>query len=142
MTPKGSILKNKYLTEIIEIDEQHHQIASLLEDLCHLVVESHIENRLDHRINERLSDIVVATRDHFNTEQALMRRHNYAKFDDHCEEHATLLKQIIFMKECCETDDMVLSYRSVRHLIDEWFLRHILEMDKALGCYLLSKGVS
>ena len=142
MSENSVILPNEYLTEIRIIDEQHHQIASLLDELCQIVIESHIENRLDHRISNLLADIIETTRHHFNTEQELMQRYKYAEIRNHCEEHAELFKEIISIQKCCESGDMVLSYRILRHLIDEWFLKHISDMDKDLGLYLLSKGAA
>ena len=71
-----------------------------------------------------------------------MDRYKYAENRKHCEEHAALLKEFIFIRRCCETGDMVLSYRILRQLIDEWFFKHISDMDKALGLYLISKGAS
>jgi hemerythrin len=139
MSGKSNILPNDYLTNITKIDEQHQHMACLLETLCQIAIESHIENRLDHRINELLLALVETTRDHFNTEQELMLRYQYAGSRKHCEEHATLLKEVNSIKEYCEAGDMVLTYRILRRLIDEWFLKHIIEMDKDLGRYLCGK---
>ena len=142
MSDNSITLSNEYLTNVAKIDKQHQQMASQLEALCQVAIESHIENRLDHRINELLIDIVETTRDHFNTEQELMLKHRYTGTRKHCAEHAKLLIEVISIKEYCEAGDMVLTYRILRHLIDEWFLKHIKEMDKDLGFYLCSKGAA
>ena len=139
MSDNNNILPNDYLTNIPKIDEQHQHMACLLETLCQIAIESHIENRLDCSINELLLALVETTRDHFNTEQELMLRYQYAGSRKHCEEHAALLKEVISIKEYCEAGDMVLTYRILRRLMDEWFLKHIIEMDKDLGSYLCSK---
>lgn len=142
MSENSTILQSEYLVDIAKMDEQHQQMAFLLEALCTAVIESHIENRLDHTINKLLIDIVDTTRDHFDTEQELMKRYHYVGIRKHCEEHTALLKEVISIKEYYKAGDMVLTYRILRRLIEVWFLKHILEMDKDLGFYLRSKGVT
>ena len=128
-TEEGIALDDAWLTGVREIDEQHREMATLINRLCATLANADNEPV----IAECLFKMLVAfTEYHFATEHKLMRQHAYPGQPGHDAEHEHLLRELSrFGPEMAEAETQFL----VGYL-RKWLLDHILAHDKALGAFL------
>jgi len=81
-------------------------------------------------------------RAHFAREEALMRMTHYPDTAEHAGEHALMLAECTtLMREIAARGDERLRLADLDAL-KQWFMGHVLDMDKHLGHYLRAHGVS
>lgn len=130
------IWRDSFKLNVHEIDSQHEEMAGLVEGLYEAVAAKEDMEQ----VNRILSDLVDYTREHFFTEERLMREHDYPQYDQHKEEHDELLKQLEFFSQ--EAMRRTLSIGQFDFdLSRDWFIKHIEDCDKALAIFLNKKGI-
>lgn len=117
---------------IREIDEQHAHLAGLIDRLAAALHDG--AQRED--IEERLSQTIDYTAKHFAAEERLMAEHEIADADQHREAHCRLLDDIRNLG----LDGELPSISLIQRYLQEWLMRHVDGMDKALGRALLAQG--
>ncbi len=122
---------DSYKTGIETIDNQHKGLFDLINQLSKELDENQEKKILEKTI-EKLFDY---TKYHFSTEEYLMRKANYERYDEHKKAHdlfSNKVKEfIIAYSEGKEnlTEDIIV------FLID-WISNHILKVDKEYISYL------
>lgn len=121
---------------VLEIDEQHKKLVAFINDL-----NDHMKfGRGDEVIGEILTGLLDYIKYHFNTEERLMSRTAYPNYREHKDEHDAFVKKVL---------DVNGEYRGshayvtpdVMRFLREWLFKHIIEVDKELGEYLVGKGI-
>ncbi len=116
---------------VTQIDEQHRQLAALVNQLNRAV-----HDRADSTILEGLfAELIESTTFHFQTEQDLMERFNYPRKQAHDLEHARLLADASHFKTRLYRGGDLLVLQSIK----DWLLHHITTEDKPLGEFLKGK---
>jgi len=118
---------------IKEIDEQHVQLASQINEFADALKNGHLRNDTA----GKLAGIVRLAEFHFATEERLMAAYGFEDSVLHRATHSRLLDDIRTL--AAERD-----FRSVSlttRYLQEWLLRHIDGMDKQLGRALRRRGV-
>jgi hemerythrin-like metal-binding protein len=87
-------------------------------------------------IAKRLSVVVDYTAMHFASEERLMAEHDVAHADQHREAHRRLLDDIGSLR----VDGDLPSISLILRYLQEWLIRHVDGMDRALGRALLARG--
>jgi hemerythrin len=81
-------------------------------------------------------------REHFEREEALMRVTHYPGLPEHAGEHALMLAEYTaLMRDIVARGDERLRLADLEAL-KQWFMGHVLDMDKRLGRYLRENGIS
>lgn len=81
-------------------------------------------------------------REHFNREEALMRLTHYPDTAEHAGEHALMLAEYTaLVRDIIARGDERLRLEDLEAL-KQWFMGHVLDMDKHLGRYLRANGIS
>lgn len=81
-------------------------------------------------------------REHFNREEALMRLTHYPDTAEHAGEHALMLAEYTaLVRDIIARGDERLRLEDLEAL-KQWFMGHVLDMDKRLGRYLRANGIS
>jgi hemerythrin len=81
-------------------------------------------------------------REHFAREDALMRATHYPDTAEHAGEHAMMLAEYTAMvRDIIARGDARLRISDLEAL-KQWFMGHVLDMDKRLGRYLRENGVT
>lgn len=130
------IWQDSYKLNVHEIDTQHEEMAGLVKGLYDAVAAKESKEK----ISRILSDLIDCTREHFFTEERLMREHGYPNYEQHKEEHNELLEQLEFFGQ----EAMRRTYSAYRFDFDvsrDWFINHIESCDKALASFLNKKGI-
>lgn len=83
--------------------------------------------------------------EHFKTEENFMHKFNYDKKEIHIKNHNMFREEFAILKERLQSSkrleerlELILKTAS---LLTEWFIHHIMKMDKLLGEFLKSRGL-
>ncbi|MBI5610888.1 MAG: bacteriohemerythrin, partial [Deltaproteobacteria bacterium] len=122
----------EYDTGVAAIDEQHHHLVHLLEELRGAVVQS---DRLAlRRVLPALDDYA---RKHFQMEQAMMAQVDYPLVVQHVEEHQLFLAELARLQRQFvdpASDTKVLRFK-VETFLQDWLVSHTTKIDKHFVVY-------
>ena len=113
------------------IDFQHEQLGELLNQLNAVFLAG------GSRATERalIGKLVDAVKEHFRTEEELMRRVGYPDFEAHKGAHDFLAAQVIEFQQDFIARRSSLTESMMKYLKD-WLRDHMLLADKKLGTFL------
>ncbi len=117
-----------------EIDKQHFKLFGIMMNLYN----SFQENLNTNKILEYLNQLKDYTKTHFRLEEMFMIQNKYKDFNLHKNEHLYFEKKIenLFLKVENSLDVFNIPKEVVMFLQD-WFCKHILELDKKLKSFFL-----
>ena len=115
-----------YKLGIIWQDVQHRRIAKIIKEVNS---SSHVN------YESIISQLTYYIEDHFDTEEQYMREYGYDKIVSHINEHKDFKNKFKEIIEACFTDE---SFNiTISSFLNEWFYRHISEVDNELAVFLL-----
>jgi hemerythrin len=129
----------QYDVHVSDIDHQHRELFRMMNEL----MDATWEGKGKDFIRDALRFMANYTVNHFATEEAYMRQHDFPGYIEHKKAHDELTAQVIdFVKSCEEkgvtTDTLV----AVILGLGTWTKDHIRGMDQALGRFLVERGVN
>lgn len=128
---------DQYATNIRQIDNQHKRLVELVNEL-HEAMRLGKANEI---LGKILDGLIEYTKVHFSTEELLMKQHAYPEMPFHKVKHDDLVKQVLDLQNKMKSGQPVMSV-PVMNFLKDWLTKHILEVDKKLGGYLVKKGMS
>ena len=128
---------DEYMMDVQEIDVQHRKLIALV-NVLHEVMKS---GKGGEALGRALTELIKFTKIHFATEEAYMGEYGYPNYAVHKEEHEKLLKDLAEFEHGFYQGESLLSFAIALDL-KGWAMRHISTLDKELGVFLNSKGVS
>ncbi len=131
------IWSEEFNTNIREVDDQHKKLVQIINDFDDALKENRDEKTLCSILDDLLSD----TSSHFTREESIMELYEYPEHGIHREEHDILSKEVTNMFKGYRVGDKDKSEKITNYLRG-WLMDHIVNEDKKLGKYLVSKGVS
>lgn len=122
-----------YCVNIPHIDEQHKRLVFFINELH----EAMVKNEEDAITGKILNDLTDYIKEHFSTEEDLMRKSDMACLDTagkqhyerHTTEHAEFTKKIVDMNRQYYEKKIYISVDLLTYLV-EWLLHHIVTVDK------------
>lgn len=121
------------LTGVHEIDEQHRNLARLMNKLNSAWKHGQSQSVL----TEMFDNLVTATALHFETEGRYMAQCGYQEQRSHEKEHALLLDEAMRLRERVKEGNELLALQTLK----DWLLNHIAYSDKPMAGYLLTHGI-
>lgn len=115
-----------YKLGIIWQDIQHRRMVNIIKELNS---SPHVD------YNSIFNQLHYYIEDHFDTEEEYMREYGYDKIESHIKEHEDFKNKFEEITEAGFTDDVLNT--NVSSLLNEWFLKHELEVDNELAVFLL-----
>ncbi len=128
------VLDSDHLLGVPEIDQQHQEMANMINRLNDAVKNYASAEDIVHQ----LDDIVLYATSHFEAEERLMDQYGYIDSDAHKNTHQRLKGEANYLREKFIQGGELL----VLQYIKDWLLPHILNMDKPLADYLIQHGVN
>lgn len=125
-----------FSVNIREIDEQHKKLVSLLNDIHTALMGG--EGRA--AASDILAELVRYTKNHFATEEHLMKTHGYPDFLGHKTKHDKMTAKVGEYVARYETEKLSTAIQ-LKDFLKKWLTEHILKTDKAYGPFLNEKGV-
>ncbi len=107
------------------MDSQHKKLVALINELHSAMKEARGKDVLE----KTLDDLVKYTQFHFDSEEALMLKANYAEFKLHQQVHKKLTIQVLDLQKKFKGGKSLLSME-VLNFLKNWLVEHIQGTDK------------
>jgi hemerythrin-like metal-binding protein len=118
------------------LDEQHTEMATILNQLHHFVVHEDKKNHIGKdEICRQLASLVTIARRHFKTEEALMRSRGYPRLAEHRREHVLLLAELQEWAREIGTGKKSFTLETLTAL-KHWQIDHVINSDRLFANYL------
>ena len=115
------------------IDDQHKKLVELVNEM-HEAIQ---ERRASEVTMGILDELILYTKTHFQTEEALMDILDYEDFREHKALHDDLIDQVGELKTKLETGKASINFE-LMHFLKRWLTTHIMGDDAKAGLYFLS----
>lgn len=123
------VLDKNYLFGVPELDQEHLELAALLNKLNVAVIKG---DSLE--ITAKMLDKFSAEiRTHFQNEDRLMDQYGYPDNDVHKNEHQRLINEMNYLEDKFKNGGEMVTL----HNLKQWLLSHILNSDKQFGDFIL-----
>ena len=122
--------QKEYSIGVVEIDLQHQELFSKLDDL----LDSIEKGKGQKALSDTYSFLDSYTRKHFIAEEGLQRKFKYPHSEINSEEHKSFIKNLGHLKSRLAdngpTDAMV---KLTRDTLISWLIQHICSTDRQFG---------
>lgn len=125
-----------YSVGIAVIDEQHHRLVDIINEL-----EAGIrEGKGKETLAGTFGALLRYTQEHFDTEEELMRRHGFLGAEEHAAEHRAMAETLRRLHLEYQASPAGLTIKTITFLCD-WLTEHLLGRDKQYMEHLHARGV-
>ncbi|MCK5191961.1 MAG: hemerythrin family protein, partial [Methylococcales bacterium] len=107
------------------VDSQHKNLFDLADKL--------VASRTKEELLQNIEPLYQHVKDHFNAEEALMKKTNYRGFQGHEKEHNRMLKKLIEMDNKISNDNW--NQSEVLDFVEKWG-KHISHSDMSFNNYM------
>jgi hemerythrin len=128
--------KEEYSVGIKKIDEQHKKLVTHLNDLF----EAMKAGKGKEALNSVLNGLLQYTKDHFTTEESLMKLYEFPEYAAHKQKHDKMAEHVVSLKQKVDSGEISQPIQ-ITNFLKEWLGKHIMSTDKLYGPYLNQKGV-
>jgi hemerythrin len=130
--------KRELSVGVAQIDEEHKRLISYLNQL-HAGMMARLGKEA---LGPILDGLVKYTRTHFDTEEALLRKHGYPGYSAHLLEHERLASEVLAKQAAFKNSGggVILNMETMQFL-RSWLLNHVEGTDKKYTAFLNAKGV-
>lgn len=128
---------NELSTHIEEIDDQHKEFISIINELYEAIKTE----REDVILGEILSKLIEYSIIHFTTEERLMKKYGYYDLASHKKEHNEFKKHVLWLNNSFNSEQLV-SAGAVVKFIKDWLVKHIKMIDMKYASFLKNKDMS
>ena len=115
----------EYETGIYDIDQQHHSLFALVNDLHKIATETYQPEP----IQEAIMALMDYVKYHFRNEEQLLEDANYRKLETHRAEHRALEAKVEFYQKSFEGDPLAFDLVDFLSFLNSWLKNHILHSD-------------
>jgi hemerythrin-like metal-binding protein len=128
-------MTDEEIVNVKELDDEHSEMVNLINALHDSLSVTNTQ-----KINALVSELVQNLRNHFETEERLMKEHNFEGYISHKMEHDRFLAKMETFEKDLKDGVEKLTLDTLNSL-KRWFFNHIKFNDKKCGEFLASKGV-
>jgi len=128
---------NDYLKiDVEDLDAQHKRLTNIVNNFYNIVLSGRNNLAVEEKV---LQDLFDYGKEHFVTEESLMRKNAYPGFSEHRAEHNEHTSRLVELYERHQSEKLIA--RDILDFIKKLLKGHILKADRELGLFLNSKGV-
>lgn len=113
------------------IDKEH----TIQIQMLNLLSKAVSENSKDSEKEEILDQLISFSQVHFMSENLVMRQHSYPGFDEHDNEHGTLMDGLYELKKQVQESASGLDLKNL-HDLRQMLINHIVSQDKRFSTFL------
>ena len=123
--------KSEYSLGIPKVDDEHAKFLRLI---------SNIESAIDLNVGPQIVLIALAqlksfAKEHFESEEVVMRIHRYARTAEHTEAHRNFIQQLEELEQ--RTLNNLLGRESMLVYLRDWFTQHLFGADREFAQAML-----
>lgn len=123
--------KEKYRIGNKEIDEQHYQLFSKIENLLVIAKSGDLENKKK-ECHDLIEFLISYTKFHFETEEKIQREMKYVGYTQHVWIHQGFIQTIQEYKEKMEQDFSLNLLKSFAGTLLTWLAQHVCGCDRKI----------
>lgn len=141
-TAVGPIVwQESFATGVDEIDEQHRILVHTLNEANARLTDTCSIELLDSITRDLLSYALY----HFETEERLMEKYAYSRersedADLHRQQHRAFSAKVVAVREEIKAGQRI-PRDELLTFLNNWLINHILNTDKRLGAYIVTRGL-
>ncbi|HTW49408.1 MAG TPA: bacteriohemerythrin [Acidobacteriaceae bacterium] len=128
--------KDSYSVQVKLCDTQHQKLFAIMNELADAMRAGQGSTAVSHTVGELLQ----YARTHFQQEEALMRRANYAQLAAHQEMHRRFVADVELLDRQTREGHTASSVQ-VLNILRDWLVNHIQKTDKAYSAPLNAAGI-
>ena len=138
--------RDTWTLEVGFMDEDHRTLAAMLNRLARdygsrTGLPPYPVRRPDAPpLLDALAELARHTRDHFEREEEVMRTDGYPGLPDHKSEHDQLLAELSVLTRALRDSGSQWLDVNLLDSLKDWFLGHVLELDRELADFLKRQG--
>lgn len=130
--------RDAYNIGVKEVDQQHQELVVKLNEFLDACVNQQGKDKIE----ETLTFLKDYTVEHFQNEEAIMKKHNYPEFDVHKKEHEAFIKTVVELEGMIQSKGVtILSTLKLNRTLVDWLLNHISKNDVKIGQFIQAKGL-
>lgn len=129
------VWSNSFSVGVEEIDQQHKELFNRTNKL----LDASQAGRGKEVIQETMSFLEDYVQSHFSFEEGLMQKYRYPEFSTHKNLHENFTQNFLQLKKEAEENIGLLLVTKVNKTVVDWWINHILHVDKKLGAFLQEK---
>lgn len=114
-----------------EVDSQHRQLFVLLDRLYEAVCIGEGQSA----VGGVLEELLAYTREHFHSEEVVMREIGYPALQQHQQEHERLLSEVRHQLETFRRGERIVSIELLEFM-NNWLGNHILKSDRLVSDFI------
>lgn len=117
--------KSEYSVGVVELDNQHKKLIEIINQLVDVIGRVPDEEQ----VKKIIAEIVAYKAEHFATEEKYFHQFNYEGTEEHEARHHDFNSQIEALQAKNQGDAIGFAFELVEFL-EDWFIGHLLSMDK------------
>ena len=130
------IWKAEYSVGVQKLDDQHQQLVGLLNQLYEALEAGQGKEAL----GKILKSLMAYTKEHFLSEESLMKLYGYPGYLDHKAKHERMTVHVRTLAGQYAAGE-ISSPIQISNFLKDWLKKHILGTDMEYRPYLQGKGV-
>ena len=131
--------REEYALGISEIDEQHQKILAIINKLSDLFNEKRHKDQAEiDQVIQELSDYAIY---HFQTEEKYFQLFNYEKAKEHISVHDLYRTKVDEWRKRYNIDQDEKVFFEISNFLQEWWIWHINNTDRAYVPFMKANGV-
>jgi len=131
--------QDEYALGIEEIDSQHKKIVDIINRLFQMFTDK--DTRDETKINGIFQELVDYANYHFSTEEKYFELFSYPGTSAHLELHEKYRAKVEELKKQYETDKGEAVFFALTNFLQDWWVWHINNADRAYAPLFKEKGV-
>jgi hemerythrin len=122
-----------YSIGVDEIDRQHKDLLNLI----NYVINHCTGNEKEEKdfFDGIIENVIKHLKEHFSTEEKIMKKTNYPAYNEHKEKHTAMLNELAGILEKIEEGKIALNLFELTDFLKNWILDHIPTQDKKASEY-------
>lgn len=128
--------RDEYSVGIKKFDDQHKKLVGYINEL-YVAMD---EGKGKEVLGKVMANLVGYTKEHFTSEEALMKLYDYPGYAKHKQKHEAMTKHVLKLVNNFENGEITNPIQ-ITSFLKDWLAKHIMETDKEYGPYLSGKGV-
>ena len=137
MSKEFILWKTEFNTGIATIDKQHQRLVGMINELY----DAFVKKEHHDKVIDIIGEMQVYTLNHFNTEELLMDRCQYADLEAHKLEHKQFAAKVAEFSDMLTQNNTTVTFKVISFL-QEWLLHHIQETDQKYVLVMKKAGIN
>ncbi len=131
MSTKELIWDNKYSVGVVEIDDQHKRMFSVINELLSAIDTGTTNEHLGHIID----GLINYKKFHFETEEKYFKEFNYDGAEEHIGRHQEFNDKLVSLSAVYPEYNVEFAFKLVDFL-EDWLIEHLMVVDqKYVKCF-------